>query len=76
MIFENIILVFFVLIAIGAIVIGILYLNIVKKAGRDSGIGDNQKYVKDHLDTLGAHNWGTSMDERDIYVVSSSKLGF
>ena len=74
--FQSVVFIFFLVIAISSVVIGVIYLNIYKKAKISEDYETTQKYAREHLDVLGVHNWGTSMDERDIYVVSSSELGF
>lgn len=60
--------------AVASIVVGVLY---NKSNNKTKAKEENlQEYVKSNLGTFGVCNKGTSMDERKIYLVPFSKIGY
>lgn len=75
-ILKIIIYVFLVVFVIASAVVGCLYNKNNKRKHRETEDENSQHFVQDNLDVLGVSNKGTSMDDRKIYLVPFSRMGY
>lgn len=73
---EILIYVFLVVFVIASVLVGVVYNRNNKKAKTRVEEQSVQEYVKANLGIFGVSNKGTSMDDRKIYLVPFSKMGY